>query len=461
MSALTFDELLVGPSLESAPRRARSGSGRTVRIVPRPVLSGSLFVVLATAAVLVLHGSGERHFAWYGTTLGALLFAKLVLALLPARHYCAGPRGTVAAVVPIHNEDVTALVECLRSIEEQTRRPDALYLVDDASTDRTATDYARLWAASRPEWVVFVGLEQNVGKRHAQAVAFRDGGRFVDFWVTVDSDTVLEPDAVERGLRPLSDADVAAVTGTVVALNPFEGLLPALIDLRYANAFLGDRAAQSRLGSVLCCCGSLSFWRASVLLDNLEDWTTQSFLGKPATFGDDRRLTRYALDAGRVELARDAVGRTTVPERMGHYLRQQARWGRSFWRESYLMLRTGSPRRLAWWLTGLEVVTTLAFSFGMLSALLLAPLSGRPEAAVGYLGWVCLSAWARSVHIFAVRDRAPFWRTLASFAVAPAYGFLSLVVLLPLRLWSLVTLRTAAWGTRSRVEVALAPGGGA
>lgn len=437
-------------TVDYLPRRAR----RRLRVDTRPFLTGSLFVAFAVAGVALLRVAGQHAFAWYGALLASLLGIKLFLSILPPRRWGRPPTEiVVGVVVPIFNEDWNALSKCLAALEAQSRPADLIVLVDDHSTDRIAAEYARRWAKDRPH-VFFAPLKRNVGKRHAQAVAFRHFPQ-VNIWCTVDSDTVLEPDAIYQGLRPFNDPRVMAATGTVLALNELDGLLPTLIDLRYANAFLGERAAQSRLGAVLCCCGSLSFFRAEVIRANLDDWLSQKFLGKPATFGDDRRLTRYALDAGLVVLARDSLARTAVPVKVSHYLRQQARWGRSFWRESYLMLKDGSYRRLAWWLTLIEVFTTIVFSVGMLSALVIAPLSGNLGAFGSYIGWVAISAWARSVHLFVVKGRHRTWRTLLAFMLAPMYGFLSLFVLLPLRFWSLITLKSSNWGTRKTVEFSI------
>lgn len=438
----------------STPQTARHRSRRRLSVDRRPALTGSLFVTFALLGVVVIRLTGHHTFAWYGTTLGLLLAVKLLLSIAATPRYePPSEHLNIGLAIPIFNEDVAALRACLRSIEAQTYRPDLVVLVDDCSTDRTASDMAERWA-SRREYAVYVALPKNVGKRHAQGVAFANYA--ADIWVTVDSDTILEPDAVYQGLKPFNDPRVMAVTGTVLALNAIEGLLPRLIDVRYANAFLGDRAAQSTLGSVLCACGSLAFYRGEVVRENLNDWLGQTFLGKPATFGDDRRLTRYALDAGKVLLARDALARTAVPQKFNHYIRQQARWGRSFWRESYLMLKDGSPRRVAWWLSLLEVTTTVLFSIGMTTAMIVGPLSGSWHTALGYLGWVAVTAWARSVHLFVVRGRQPWYQTALAFLVAPLYGLLSLFVLVPLRFWSLATLKASAWGTRTSVEFRLA-----
>ena len=46
---------------------------------------------------------------------------------------------------------------------------------------------------------------------------------------------------------------------------------------------------------------------------------------------------------------------------------------------------------------------------------------------------------------------------LATLFLAPLYGALHLGVLVPLRLWALLTLRRGAWGTRHQIELAYAP----
>lgn len=166
----------------------------------------------------------------------------------------------------------------LASIDAQTHRPTYVRIIDDGSSDRAAFEAARRWAASRDGAEAL--WQPNRGKREAMGQAFRELRGKVDVFVCADSDTVLEPSAIAEGLAPFSDPRTAAVTGTVVALNQDKGLLPRLLDLRYVNAFLYERAAYSRLGSVLCMCGSLAFWRADIIEQRLGEFLGQRFLGE-------------------------------------------------------------------------------------------------------------------------------------------------------------------------------------
>ena len=421
-----------------------------VTVGPNRWLVAGLFVVIIATALAWFSWRGAPGWSLYGIAVASLLGTKLVLSLLPAERWApADPATRVAVVVPIYNEDPAILARGLASIDAQTHTPAYVWIIDDGSTDPAAGELARAWAATRPHAAVI--YQPNAGKREAMAQAFRDLAHRVDVFVCVDSDTVLEPTAIAEGLAPFSDPRTAAVTGTVVALNQAAGLLPRLLDLRYVNAFLYERAAYSRLGSVLCVCGSLAFWRADIIDEHLEDFLGQTFLGEACTYGDDRHLTNLSLLHGRVVLAQRAVARTAVPERGGHLVRQQVRWGRSFFRESAWALSHLSPRRVAWWLAAVESVSWAGFTMGMLLTVFVAPALTGEFRALDYFGWVFLAGYARSVHVFSVRRSAwSRWSQAGAFLLAPAYGMVHVLALLPLRLYSLATLRSRAWGTRSR-----------
>lgn len=406
---------------------------------------------------------------WYGLILIALLAVKLGASVVtrpkmvpPARQQAVDAL-TVAAIVPVHNEDPETLRRSLLSILHQSRPVTGVVVVDDASV----TDECRALAeALRPEFDVagialrVVRFDQNRGKRHgiAQVVAhFPDA----DLYLGVDSDTVLHVDAVAEGVKPFADPRVRCVTGLVLALNARKNILTRLIDLRYANAFLYERGAYSAVGAVLCACGSLAFYSGDVVREQLGDFLSQEFLGRECTYGDDRRLTNYCLDAdggrGRVVFQASAIAWTLVPERIGHYLRQQVRWNKSFFRESLWVLKWLPLRHPAVWLTAVELTSWLVFTATLLVAMLVAPFLFGWQVWATYLGFIAVLGWVRSVRYLEMggphgRSRS---QRFIGFALAPLYSVLHMIVLLPLRFWSLCTLRDNAWSTRTGVEVAL------
>ncbi|GAA4083030.1 glycosyltransferase [Actinomadura miaoliensis] len=400
------------------------------------------------------------HIGWYGACVGSVLLLKLLLSIPIARRRQPqlpgqAPDLVTAAIITVYNEDPATLRRCLDSLLAQTRLPQAITVVDDASVDRDAVAVAHSYTAPfRALGVDYAVIEftENQGKRHGLAAGFKRSWR-ADIYMCVDSDTVLAPDATEQALRGFADPRVQCVTGLVLALNRSTNLLTRLIDMRYVNAFLGERVAYSRLGSVLCACGSLALYRGPVVRRNLTDFLYQDWLFRPAIAGDDRRLTFYCLMEGRAIIQPAAVAWTAVPERLPHYLRQQTRWTKSFLRESLLMVAT-SPRRPCWWLNLIELATWMLFTGALIVAV--ATLALQPQwwaLAVSYLAYVCAAAWVRSLHYMRGAARVPRRERVATFLAAPLYAVMNLVLLVPLRLWAIGTMRDSSWGTRKRVEV--------
>jgi hyaluronan synthase len=386
----------------------------------------------------------------YGLTSLAILTIKFVGSAVYRPSRAEVPVGCrVAVIVPVYNEDPDAFRSCLLSITEQTHRANEIWVIDDGSSSDACVRVAHEVLHRRPGAVIH-RLQSNGGKRNAQGFAFTR--TTCDVAVTVDSDTVLDKSAIAEGLRPFADAKVKAVTGTVRALNHRANVLTRLIDVRYANAFRFERAAYSSVGSVVCCCGSLSFFRVDVLRRHLDDFLDQKFLGEQVQFGDDRRLTQYALMEGRVHLQDTAVGYTLVPEKLNHFGRQQVRWNKSFFRESLWAIKTFGPKRWPFWISLGEMIIWFASTTSLLMLLYVQPIVTRQFIPVEYLAYALLLAYARNVRYFG-RGSDGLLTQVAIFAIAPVYAVLHALMLTPLRLWSLVTLRRTNWGTRSQVEV--------
>lgn len=441
-----------GADIWAGAQPATATATKVSRLSPRTlrnVQSCLLFCAAAVAVVIVARSSGSGA-RWYGVGALALLSVKLIGSAVyrpvlgPA---LVGHR--VAVIASFYNEDPRAFVHCLDSILAQTRPPEEIWVVDDGSKDEFCYRLALDTLRDHPDAVVR-RLDVNGGKRHAQGIAFE--GTTCDIVVTVDSDTVLDRDAIAEGLRPFSDPRVTGVAANVRALNHRRNLLTRLIDLRYANAFLFDRAAYSTVGSVVCCCGSLSFFRTDVVRQHLADFLHQTFLGVHVQYGDDRRLTQYALMHGTVRLQDTSLAYTLVPETLGHYRRQQLRWNKSFFRESLWAIRRFGPRRWPFWISLVELAIWLTFTASLLIALYVRPLLTGVTVPWSFVAFGVILAYARNVRYFG-RPGVTATSQLVTFACAPLYTVLHVVLLTPLRLWSLLTLRKTGWGTRSRVEV--------
>lgn len=292
---------------------------------------------------------------------------------------------------------------------------------------------------------------ENKGKREALALGF-EAAPYSDIFLCVDSDTVLSRDTVRELLLPLADERVMASTGMVLALNHDSNIFTRLQDLRYGNSFLFERAAYSRLKSVLCCCGALSAYRGSLVRKYLPDFLNQQFLGKPAVFGDDRRMTNYCLIEGHVVFQETAVGYTAVPEKLPHFLRQQVRWNKSFFRESLWAFRHQKKFRPAFWLTTMELMLWLVFGSAMFYSLVVMPIL-HPTQFLNHIGdyivFMILMGYLRNVRYLDFPRRGMgFVKRFGMFTLAPLYGVIQLTLLTPLRFYALLTLSKGSWGTR-------------
>ncbi len=407
-----------------------------------PKLQGLALFLLIAAAVVGLNAAmtqgGLLGFSLYGAITLTYLLLKILFSLWyrpfdAPDDWCEHQR--VAVVVPVFNEDPEVFRSCLLSILGQTRAADEIYVVDDGSKDPACYDLAREVLPDSQDRVV--RFPQNRGKRYAQEVAFRNTS--ADIVLTVDSDSVLDRNAVCEGLKPFTMANIQGVCGQVRVLNRNHNFLTRVLDLRYRNSFLYERSAYTVWDSVLCSSGVISFWRAELVRAHLDDYVHQTFLGVPVGYGDDRRMTNYALLQGRVVFQETSIADTVVPISLRHFLKQQNRWNKSFFRETLFALTRLPLRRIAWWISLSEVALWLFFTVNLIASVI-RPAFGGSELGVYYLGYLALMAYARNVR-FGMGN----WGT---FLLSPLYGALHLFLLVPLRVVSLFSLRDGRWGTR-------------
>src|SRR5215204_4040487 len=115
--------------------------------------------------------------------------------------------GEVTVIVPAYNE-AESVGETVRSLREQTCPPAEVIVVDDCSSDDTAT------VAEAAGATVLCPPENTGSKAGAQTFAL-DSVR-TDLVMAVDADTTLAIDAIELLLQSFEDPGVAAACGSVV-----------------------------------------------------------------------------------------------------------------------------------------------------------------------------------------------------------------------------------------------------
>jgi len=363
---------------------------------------------------------------------------------------------TVDAVMPIFNEDPELLAAGIESFAIQTRKPRSLWLVDDGSTDpaldspivRTGVRHCRL-AGIHVELV----RQANAGKRHAQANAFKSSD--ADIFVTVDSDAVLRPDAIEKPLIPFHRDSVMSVGGVAIGQNHKQSLFTRVVELGFVMAFLNGRVAEGAFGAVRVNCGILAAYRGAPVRENLERYLNQLFLGVPVVTGDDRALTIYAKERGRAEFQVDAIAYTALPTSLSHLVRQRVRWARSwYWGTAWLLRR--NLRSADFLLTFLQVIGMAMY---LVSATLAVVGILVGEISPRLLLWtLALSAGiamaTSSRYVMYGRPDENWQSRFVTWLFSPLSSVLYMFILVPLYWYAGFTLKKNSWGTRRRVEVA-------
>lgn len=243
--------------------------------------------------------------------------------------------GLIAVLVPCLNEDPELLGRCLRSVAAARGRK-LIVLIDDGS-DAVTADALSEWGACGG--FRLIRFARNRGKRAALHAAVKSLPPDVRYVVTIDSDTVLDRDAIVNVVRPLAHESVVAATGDVRLLNERQNLLTRMIAAYYWIGLHLYKAAQSTIGSVTCCSGCLAAYRREKLDAIIDRFAAQQFLGRECTHSEDRHLTNLCLrDGDAVVFVPDAISHTETPHTVGRFLRQQMRWKRGFMRESIFTL---------------------------------------------------------------------------------------------------------------------------
>lgn len=314
--------------------------------------------------------------------------------------------------------------------------------IDDGSKDDTWRHIRR--AALRfPGIVSAVRLPENRGKRGALAEGFRRAqGEII---VTIDSDSVIERGTLLAAAGPFRDPRIGAVAGKVAVHNRRDSLIPRMLHVRFILSFDFLRSAQSVFRTVFCCPGALAAYRASVVRELLPAWERQKFLGVPCTYGEDRAMTNFILDAGYDTVyQRTAVVRTVVPHTYVKLCKMFLRWDRSYIREEFRFARIVWKRPPFPRLVSLyeSIITNLRFPVAYISiALWIATAISDPRAIVRML--LAIMVVSTLYMLYYLRSERSW-----DFVFGILYAYFSFFALTWIFPYAALTVRARGWLTR-------------
>jgi len=316
-------------------------------------------------------------------------------------------------------------------------------VVDDGSKDDTWV-HIEASAQRHPELVTAIRFPQNRGKRAALEEGFRKSRG--EIAVTIDSDSVIEPQTLLAMAGPFRHPKVGAVAGKVAAYNRFAGLIPRMLHVRFILSFDMLRAVQSTYGTVYCCPGALSAYRLSVVRKVLDPWINQTFLGVACSYGEDRAMTNFILSEGYDTVyQRTAIVHTLVPTSYAKLCRMFLRWERSYIREEINFMR-----RVIWqrpwrsrWISFIDAtMTNLRYPVIYTSLVLLGILLIQEPATLLRLLTV-IGVMATFYMLYYLRSERS-----TEFVYGVLYAYFSFFALFWIPLYAMVSLKARSWMTR-------------
>ncbi len=265
----------------------------------------------------------------------------------------------ISIVVPAYNE-APVIVETVRSLLASDFPQFEVVLVNDGSTDETLARLVQAFGlvavdrvprgllGTRPVRTISVSAreprlvvvdKQNGGK----ADAINAGLCYARYPLvcSVDSDTIIDDDALVRLVRPFQvHPETVACGGVVRIVNGSTVRGGRVVDVRtpksllvnmqiveYLRAFLAGRVGWSRLGAIVVISGAFGLFRRDVVI------AAGGY--DPTTVGEDAelvvRLHRYCRDTGRpyrVVFVADPACWTEAPVSLRSLIRQRDRWQR-------------------------------------------------------------------------------------------------------------------------------------
>jgi cellulose synthase/poly-beta-1,6-N-acetylglucosamine synthase-like glycosyltransferase len=298
----------------------------------------------------------------------------------------------------------------------------------------------------------------NMGKRLGiKNAVLRDRS---DLILSVDSDVVVEKQALRNLVRHLITSGSDAVGGCVFVSNADVNWLTRMQAVKYWIGYQFLKNLENAFSHVMCLSGCLTLYRRSALVAVDGDLEKRTFLGDEVKYGEDRFLTRKLVEHGfRTRLCFTARCYTKAPATLNHYLSQQLRWRRS----NTVDFLTAIPH--------LNQFHPMVLVHYMAIALLLFFYPLFLVSQIMRLGFVVpMLEHALLVSVFAMayelnKHRLPkMAQTSGVWFLAMAFVFpVMYITMTPL---AIATLGTTSWETRGHNKVAAAqkaaaPGGGA
>lgn len=219
-------------------------------------------------------------------------------------------------IMCVHNEQNTVARSIQAVLEQQYKGHIRLLVVDNASTDCTKQEIFNLQAENTESCSVEYVYCARLGKAHA----LNTGIEMIDtpYFITVDADTYLEKQAVQKIMNHIVSSKSACVAGNLFVQNPKDSLTTKMQNYDYLLSIAAIKRFQGSYRSTLVAQGAFSAYQTQEV---------RKIGGWKDMLGEDIVLTYELLQQGFSSTYEPkAVGYTTVPETLESLYNQRKRW---------------------------------------------------------------------------------------------------------------------------------------
>jgi len=349
-------------------------------------------------------------------------------------------RPFVSFVIPCMNEEAVVeqtVLNCFK-VEYPMDKLEVL-IIDDGSTDRTPEILDTL--NGRFPNLTVIKFPKNRGKRHAMVEGFtRAKGEII---IQLDSDSRVDPVSFVKMVEPFRNPQVGAVCAHADPDNN-HNFVTRMQSAYYYMSFRILKAVESTFETVFCCSGCAASYRKSAVMPILDEWASESFLGLPVMYGDDRSLTTQVIKNGyKTIYVWDAQAYTIVPENFRRLMIQQVRWKKSWISNAFKTGRfifTKRPLVALFYFYPLILISFLN-PFIAIYAMIYTPIVHH-TIPMFYIIGLALVNLLMLIYYRLVGPKNRDWPYLI------AWGLLSVFVLTFLMIYAAIRIQNRTWGTR-------------
>ncbi len=225
-------------------------------------------------------------------------------------------RPRVAVLIPAYNEE-KVIERTIQGALDSDYPNLRVIVIDDGSKDRTLEIARRAFAAEEADGRVLILTRPNGGKAEALNFGLEHIGD-AEFFVGIDADTIIAPDAITRMVPHFLNPKVAAVAGNAKVGNRVN-LWTRWQALEYITRQNFERRALTTMGAVSVVPGAIGAWRTTAV--------REAGGYHVDTVAEDADLTMALLRNGyRVEYEDRALAFTEAPTSASALMRQRFRW---------------------------------------------------------------------------------------------------------------------------------------